>query len=77
MLSTVDAILFGIVQGLTEWLPVSSSGHFVILQEILNKPQPLVLNGFLHIGTLLVVLFAFRKDVFNGRRDGQYPEQRG
>jgi len=60
----VQSILLGIVQGLTEWLPISSSGHLVLLQKIINVNVPVAYDVLLHIGTLLPVIFIFRKDLF-------------
>lgn len=56
-------ILLGLIQGITEWLPVSSSGHLVIFQHFFGMEDNLLLDLMLHIGTLLVVLFMFRKDI--------------
>ena len=60
-----QAILLGIIQGLTELLPVSSSAHLVIAQSFMpNFRQPGVLfDAVLHMGTLLSVLYFFRKDI--------------
>ncbi len=59
-----DAALWGLVQGLTEFLPISSSGHLVLVPEILNKQPPgLATTAVLHLGTLAAVLWYFRKDV--------------
>ena len=62
-MSLLDAIILGIVQGLTEFLPVSSSGHLVVIQSFLkNFSQPGVLfDVTLHLGTVLAVLLYFRK----------------
>ena len=59
------AIGLGILQGLTEFLPVSSSGHLVLAQNILpNFSQPGALfDVILHFGTLIAVLFYFRKEL--------------
>jgi len=57
-------LLLGIVQGLTEFLPISSSGHLVLAEKLLNiDPPGVLLEAVLHLGTLLAVLFVFRKDV--------------
>jgi undecaprenyl-diphosphatase len=57
----LDAIILGIVQGLTEFLPVSSSAHLVLAQEILHVNQPgVALEILVHIGTLLAVLAYYR-----------------
>lgn len=59
-----DAIIQGIIQGLTEFLPVSSSGHLLISQHILGvRENNLFFNVMLHIGTLLAVLAVYRKEV--------------
>lgn len=59
-----DATILGIVQGLTEFLPVSSSAHLVLAQEILHVNQPgVALEILVHLGTLLAVL-AYYKSTF-------------
>ena len=61
----LSIIILGVVQGLTEFLPISSSGHLVVVEELLEsatgKPLPnlLGLNIVLHAGTLLAVLVVF------------------
>ena len=63
------AIVWGLIQGLTEFLPISSSGHLVIIPAFLTQlgfdiAQPsLAVSAFLHLGTLLAVLVYFRSDV--------------
>ena len=60
----LQAIVLGIVQGLTEFLPVSSSGHLVLLQHLFGLTEPaLVFDVAVHVGTLAAVLVFFRKDV--------------
>ena len=57
----IYAIILGIVQGLTEFLPVSSSGHLVLASEYLKFEQPGVLfEAILHIGTTLAVIWYLR-----------------
>lgn len=57
-------IILGIVQGLTEFLPVSSSGHLVIFQHWLKiADQGLILDIFLHAGTLAAVIIFFRREI--------------
>ena len=61
-------ILLGIIQGLTEWLPVSSTGHLKIAERFLQfstLEDSLLFEFILHVGTLIVVLFFFRKDIKN------------
>jgi undecaprenyl-diphosphatase len=58
------AVILGIIQGLTEFLPISSSGHLVIGSALLNFHEPgITFEVFLHCGTLLAVVFAFRSDL--------------
>jgi len=60
-----EAILLGIVQGLTEFLPVSSSGHLVLLQRIFGIQEPsLLFDTMLHAGTLLAVIVVLWKDIW-------------
>lgn len=60
----LEAIISGIVQGLTEFLPVSSSGHLVILHRLIGLKEPQILfDIFLHLGTLLAVVMVFWKDI--------------
>lgn len=61
----IKAIILGCVQGATEFLPISSSGHLVIGSELLNfQEQGVVFDVFLHLGTLVSVCFAFRKEIW-------------
>lgn len=82
-MSILDAIIQGIVQGLTEFLPVSSSGHLAITQHILGTSGDgnLFFNVMLHVGTLVAVIafyykliwslikefFSMIKDIFTGK----------
>jgi len=56
-------IILGIIQGLTEWLPISSTGHLKLAEQILDLKAPILLDVILHVGTLIVILFFFRRDV--------------
>lgn len=59
-----DAIFWGLIQGLTEFLPVSSSGHLVLVPEVLGRDGPdLATSALLHVGTLLAVVIYFRREV--------------
>jgi len=55
--------VMGIVQGLTEFLPVSSSGHLFLVRYLLGWPEPgLAFDVALHVGTLIAVLWYFRRE---------------
>lgn len=60
----IQGIIIGIVQGLTEFLPVSSSAHLVFIQKILGVESSLAFDTFLHLGTLIAVLWFFRYDIY-------------
>jgi len=60
----LKAVILGLVQGLSEFLPISSSGHLVIFAEILNfHEEGIAFEVFVHFGTLMSVLLAFRKEI--------------
>ena len=62
-MSIWQAIILGIVQGLTEFLPVSSSGHLLLIPELLGwSEQPLAFDVALHVGTTLAVVAYFWHD---------------
>ena len=60
-----EALLLGLLQGLTEFLPISSSGHLVLASHLLGVDEPgLLVEVILHAGTLLAVLLFFRTRLF-------------
>ncbi len=62
-MTTFHAIFLGILQGITEFLPVSSSGHLLLAEHFMNiSTASLAFDVTLHVGTLLAVLIYFRKD---------------
>lgn len=66
-MNIIDAIILGILQGITEFLPVSSSGHLVVAQHFL-KYQPdehLLFDVILHLGTLVAVVLVYRHSLGN------------
>src|ERR1700724_2291802 len=59
----VQAIVLGIVQGLTEFLPISSTAHLVVIPKLFGWPdQGLAFDIALHVGTLAAVLLYFSRD---------------
>ena len=63
-LGLIEAVILGIIQGLTEFLPVSSSGHLVIFQHLFGLKEPeLVFDIAVHVGTLTAVLIYFKKEL--------------
>lgn len=71
----IKTLILGIVQGFTEFLPVSSSGHLAILENILGMSEPMTLAVFLHFGTFIAIIVFFLrplralvKGIFSGDR---------
>ena len=65
----LTAVLLGLVQGITEFLPVSSSGHLSLLQNIFHiEGADLIFDVLLHVGTLIPILIVYRRDVRYLRR---------
>lgn len=61
----IDAIILGIVQGLTEFLPISSSGHLVIFEHLLHiNMDNIAFEVFVHFGTLLSVVAIYFNDIW-------------
>jgi undecaprenyl-diphosphatase len=64
-METIQTILLAMIQGLTEFLPISSSAHLILLSEILEwNDQGLIFDISLHFGTLLAVIFYFKSDIY-------------
>jgi len=69
-MSNLNAVILGVVQALTEFLPVSSSGHLVLFQHLLGIKEPmLVFDIAVHWGTLLAVILYFWRDILHLIRD--------
>jgi undecaprenyl-diphosphatase len=65
-MSVFEALILGAVQGITEFLPVSSSGHLVLLQKIFGiKESALLFDTLVHGGTLAAVFIVLRKDIWD------------
>ena len=64
-MTTIQAIILGAIQGLTEFLPISSSGHLVISQRLFGLTEPgIAFDISVHLGTLAAVAIFFRKEIF-------------
>jgi undecaprenyl-diphosphatase len=73
----LEAIVWGVIQGITEFLPISSDGHLVLVPAFLNLEQPdLAVTAVLHLGTLAAVIAYFRKDLWNLTRVRSDPAAR-
>jgi undecaprenyl-diphosphatase len=59
----IQAIILGFIQGVTEWLPISSTGHLRIAERFLGLAVPLLFDVTLHVGTVIIILLFFRKDI--------------
>ena len=65
-MNTLEAIFLGIIQGLTEFLPVSSSGHLVLFQQLFGlKEAELFFDVCVHLGTLVAVIVVFHREIQN------------
>ena len=65
-MSFISAIYFGLLQGLTEFLPVSSSGHLLLFRSLFAPyDSPLLLDIVLHTGSLLAILWFFKEVIFD------------
>ena len=64
-MSLLEAVLMGILQGITEFLPVSSSGHLAIFKNVfqVNTNTGLLFDILLHVGTLVAVCIVYYKDI--------------
>ena len=66
-MNAIQGLILGIVQGLTEFLPISSSGHLLVLQKIfgIDTDGQLLLNILLHLGTLVAVFAVYWRRIWN------------
>ncbi len=64
-MSLIEALLLGVFQGITEFLPISSSGHLVLAQHFFGLPaeELIAFDALLHGGTLLATVILFRKEI--------------
>jgi undecaprenyl-diphosphatase len=76
----IHALIIAIVQGITEWVPVSSSGHLVLVERLLGFSGGLEFNVALHFGTLMSVFVYFGRDITNILEDllrGRFRSENG
>ena len=78
MLEFLKAILFGIVEGITEWLPISSTGHMILLDEFIKLDVSSefysMFQVVIQLGAILAVVLIFWNDFFPfGKKDNKYP----
>jgi undecaprenyl-diphosphatase len=59
----IQATILGIVQGITEWLPISSDGHLVLFEKWMGLTVPVSFDIFLHGGSLLIIIVFFRQQL--------------
>lgn len=73
-MTIIQSILLGIVQGITEFLPVSSSGHLAILQNIFHVETDgsMLFDIMLHVGTLAAVFVVFHRDIWHMIREAVF-----
>ena len=66
MLSSVEILILSTIQGIFEFLPVSSAAHLILISKYYNfTNQNVLIDICLHLGSLLAIIFYFRKDLFN------------
>lgn len=73
MFGIMEAVWLALIQGVTEFLPVSSSGHLIILGQLLRlntEAGGLILDAVLHLGTLIALCIVYAKDVWNLVKEG-------
>ena len=65
-MSLIEAVLYGVIQGLTEFIPVSSSGHLALLPHILHIKDPgVIFDLSMHMGTVFSIILYFRKEIWS------------
>ena len=70
-MSLLQSVLLGLIQGLTEFLPVSSSGHLAIFKQFFQiETGGMFFDILLHIGTLIAVFIVYYKDIFRMIKEG-------
>jgi undecaprenyl-diphosphatase len=66
----IEILILSAIQGITEFLPISSSAHLILVSNLYDlKTSSLLIDISLHLGSLLAIIFFFRKDLFNLRHN--------
>ncbi len=66
MLSSIEILILALIQGISEFLPISSAAHFVLISKYYEfNNQNLLIDICLHLGSLIAIILYFRKDLFN------------
>ena len=66
MISSIEILILSIIQGISEFLPVSSAAHLILVSQYYSfNNQNLLIDICLHLGSLLAIIFYFRKDLLN------------
>jgi undecaprenyl-diphosphatase len=76
MIDAIQALILGIIQGLTEWLPISSSGHLALVQLAMNLQVPIFFDIVLHLGTLAAVIGVYRRELLSILKSFNFIHQR-
>lgn len=61
----IQSLILAVIQGISEWLPISSSGHLVVASKLLGIQSSVAFDAALHFGTLMAVFVYFGKDIMN------------
>lgn len=64
-MNTLQALILGAVQGLTEFLPISSSGHLLVVEKLMGVTPDLLMNILFHFGTLVAVFLVYWRRIWN------------
>ena len=68
----IEIIILSAVQGISEFLPISSSAHLILVSSLYDlRTSSLLIDISLHLGSLFAILFFFRKDLFNSKENRQ------
>ncbi len=80
MNNLISALLLAVIQGITEWIPISSKGHLIVFKEIFGYEYGLIFDVALHFGTLMAVFVYFGRDITDIMQDllkGRWQSENG